>query len=371
MADAPSLSQTLLQLVDDGLWGNPWHSLSEATADLSDADLDYLPVAGVTGHWASDMARPARHGARAILRHLVGASLEAGELLPAPADETSPSWADLEPFDWEHTAADPLHAAEVAHREAGDRAAALAEADLWTPRATNGPLAEFSCAEVVVQCLVLHPQWHFGQLALLPKWRRMGQGSAPTPAAPTIGERLTPCGDWPFHLPPVATRRELLVEVLQQAQETCPWHAFERTIGGLTDQEATWPHHPDTEGDNALPIRFYCLHVATCDVIYTDMAFGDQRNDWRWAGELVGADDDLPPAEACVAMVREGYRFLLHRLAEAPDEALEAVHEMHHGHAMTGWQVVAAMAQHRLWHAGQIALIRDAYAGAGDGPETR
>ena len=365
MAEAPTLAQTLLQLVDDGLWDNPWHSLAEAVADLTDADLEYRPVAGVTGHWGSDMARPARYGARAILRHLLGATVEAGELLPAPAEGRSESWADLQPFDWEGSAADLIHAAEVAHREARDRAAALDEAQLWEPAASEGPLAGFSCAEVVAQCLVLHPQWHFGQLALLPKWRRMGGGAPPTPAAPSCDESLAPCGDWPFHLPPVTTRREVLVEVLRQAQEADPWHAFERVLSGLTDEEATWHHHPDTEEGQALPIVQYCLHVASCDVIYADMAFGERRNDWRWAAELVGAADGRPPAETAATMSRRGHAFLLERLAEASDEALEAVHEMHHGHAMTGWQVVAAMVQHRLWHAGQIALIREAYAGGG------
>ncbi len=357
--------QMLVRLTDDGLWDNPWHSLAEAVADLTDADLDYRPVSGVAGPWASDMARPGRYGARAILRHLVGATVEAGGLLPEPAEPPAERWADLQPLDWEGNAAELVHAATVAHREARDRAAAVNPGRLWQPAALDGPLANFSSAEVILQCLVLHPQWHFGQLAMLPKWRRMGGGAAPTPAAPSRGESLTPCGDWPFQVPPAASARELLVEALRQAQEADPWHAFERVISGLTDEEASWHHHPNTDDDNALSIWFYCLHVATCDVIYADMAFGEQRNDWGWARKAVRADEGLPFAEACATMSRGGHRFLMDRLAEASDEALEAVHEMHHGHAMAGWQVVAAMVQHRLWHAGQIALIRDAYASGG------
>jgi hypothetical protein len=365
MGEPSPLTRTLVELTDDGLWGNPWHNLSEATSDLTDEDLSYRPVAGATGPWMGDMARPSRYGARAIFRHLIGATLEAGDLLPSPA-APSVSWSDLEPFDWECGVADLVVAADVAHREARERTAALEESQLWEPAAAHGPLAEFSNAEVVAECLILHPPWHLGQLALIPKWRRMGEGVPPAPAAPSRGEVLSPCGDWPFHLPPVATHRELLLEVLRQAQEGDPWHAMERTLTDLTDEEASWPHHPDTDSDNALPISFYCLHVATCDVIYADMAFGERRNDWDWAGEVVGADDGLPPAEASVAMIRRGYEFLLARLFEASDEQLEAVHEMHHGHPMAGWQVIAAMLQHRLWHGGQIALIRDAYTGAYD-----
>ena len=43
MTEAPSLSQTLLQLVDDGLWGNPWHSLAEATADIEQPPMGDIP----------------------------------------------------------------------------------------------------------------------------------------------------------------------------------------------------------------------------------------------------------------------------------------------------------------------------------------
>ncbi|MBM3475485.1 MAG: hypothetical protein FJX75_19645 [Armatimonadetes bacterium] len=82
MSDRNPLTRTLIELVDDGLWGNPWHNLAEATSELTDDDLDYRPVAGATGPWGSDMARPSRYGARAIFRHLIGATLEAGELLP-------------------------------------------------------------------------------------------------------------------------------------------------------------------------------------------------------------------------------------------------------------------------------------------------
>jgi len=357
------LSQTLTQLVTDGLWGNPWHSLSEAMSELSDADLDYRPVAGAEGHWMSDMARPAMYGARAIVRHLVGATLEAGETLPEPPEPPAACWRGLEPFDWEDGAASLREACDVVHREAAHRAAALADEQLLRESGAGGALAGWSNAEVVVQCLVLHPSWHLGQLALIPKWRRMGHGAPPVPAAPRGGEALTPCGDWPFHLAPLSTRRELLLEVLRQAQSACPWHALERTLGGLTDEEATWPHHPDTEDDQAQSVRSLCIHVACCDVMYADMAFGERRNDWRWAGQAVGAGSDRSPAEACLAMCRRGYESLVERAGQASEEQLDTVHAMHHGQPLLGWQVVATMVQHRLWHAGQIALIRDAYAG--------
>ena len=284
-------------------------------------------------------------------------------MLPSPA-APSASWSDLEPLDWECGARDLIAAADVAHRRAQERAAALAESQLWEPAVDHGPLAGFSNAEVVAQCLILHPSWHLGQLALIPRWRRLGKAPPPTPAAPSHREVLSPCGDWSFHMPPVATRRELLLEVLRQAQTGCPWHGFERTLVDVTDEEATW-RRAGADSDDALSIWFYCLHVATCDVIYAETAFGERRNDWHWAGKVVGADDGPPSAEACLTMSRRGHEFLLARLAEASDEQLEAVHEMHHGHDMAGWQVIAAMVQHRPWHGGQIALMRDAYAGVG------
>jgi len=60
MGEGNPLTRTLIELVDDGLWGNPWHSLAEAVSELTDDDLDYRPVAGVTGPWGSDMAISAK-----------------------------------------------------------------------------------------------------------------------------------------------------------------------------------------------------------------------------------------------------------------------------------------------------------------------
>jgi len=361
------LSVTLTQLVDDSLWGNPWHRIAEALSELSDEDLDYRPVAGVEGPWMSDMARSGMHGARAILCQLTSATAEAGEALPEPMAPPAARWRDLQPFDWEADVAGLRHACEVAHREAADRAATLDDEQLVAASSAPGALAGWSNLEVIVQCLVLHPSWHLGQLALIPKWRRMGAGAPPVPAAPGRGEVVAPQGDWPFHLPTITTRRELLLEVLRQAQSACPWHAFERVVSGLTDEEATWKHHPDTDHDEAYSIASYCEHVACCDVMYTDMAFGEGRNDWRWMGETVWPGDDVAPGDRCLGMSRKSYEFLVERIGAAADEQLDAVYPMHHGQPLYGWQVVATMIQHRLWHAGQVSLIRDAYAGARSG----
>jgi len=353
------LTQTLVRL-DDALWESPWHSLAEAVSEVTDADLDYRPVAGVAGHWRSDMARPARYGARAIYGHLIGATLEAADLLP-PAG--AGLWAAMEQFDWECSGAELAVAADTAHRQARERTAGLADSVLWELATDSGPLANFSNAEIVAQCFILHPSWHLGQLALIPKFRRMGQGAAPTPAATSRDEMLPPCGDWPFHMDPVDSPKALLLELLRQAQTGCPWHAFERVVGGLTVEEAEWSHHPDAEGEHALPIWIYAHHLAACDVMYADMALGERHNDWDWVGQQVGS----APSRAAEPLVvsRRGYEFLTERVEAAGDEQLEAVHSMHHGHDMAGWQVVACMIQHRMWHGGQIALIRDAYAGVG------
>ncbi|HQK95373.1 MAG TPA: hypothetical protein PLD23_17890, partial [Armatimonadota bacterium] len=350
MASRDTLSQTLTHLIDDALWDSPWHRLSEAVSDLTEADLDYRPVAGVTGHWGSDMARPARHGARAIYGHLIGATLEGADLLPPAGSDLS---AEIEAFNWECGAAELAAAADAAHRQARDRAAALADGALWEPATDSGPLANFSNAEIIAQCFVLHPSWHLGQLALVPKFRRMGHGVAPTPAAPSRDETLPPRGDWPFHMPPTGSPKALLLELLRQAQMGCPWHAFERVADGLTVEEAEWSHHPDAGDEQALPVWIYARHVAACDVMYADMALGERHDDWDWVGQQVGG----APLRATEPLVvsRRGYEFLRERVEAASDDQLEGVHEMHHGHAMTGWQVVACMIQHRMWHGGQIA----------------
>jgi len=363
MAETGILTQTMLQLIDDGLWESPWHTIAEATSELSDEDLDYQPVAGVTGHWMSDMARPASYGARAIIRHLVGSTLEAAEALPEPPGEVAARWDDVEPFDWEAGVSTLMPVIDLAHKVARERVTALCDGRLYEESTASGGLSGFSSMEVAIQCFVLHPHWHLGQLALIPKWRRMGEGAPPVPVAPHPGESLTPCGDWPFRIPQVSTRRDLLLEVLRQAQEACPWHAFERTISGLSDSEATWLPHAATGEDRTPPILDLCLHVASCDVVYADMAFGQHRSDWGWAARSVGADAGLAPAGACAAMSRQGHEFLVGMTGGVSEEQIDAVYLMHHGHQMTGWQVIACMIQHRLWHAGQIAMVRDAYAG--------
>jgi uncharacterized damage-inducible protein DinB len=355
MGDVTDVKTMMLGLVDDCTWNSPWHSLAEAVSDLSDADLAFRPTRGLDGPWTRDMARPSPYGARAIYRHLIDSTLEAADALPGgPRARGS--------FDWECGASELATAADAACREGRNRAERVADDDLWLASAAHDALEKWSNAEVVVQCLVLHTSWHLGQLALIPAWRWMGNGTPPEPGKHATSESLEPSGGWPFHMEPVTTGRALVFDVLSQAQGGCPWHGLERVLDGLTDEEAGWRPYAPAEG-HCSSIADLAGHVAACDVMYADMAFGKKRADWAWVGSVISPEGKVGAAEAVVHACRRGYEFLTETARGATDDDLWAVHEMHHGRPLKGWEVLACMVQHRLWHGGQIAMIRSAYSG--------
>lgn len=362
MAQHDPLVRSLLGLIDDGLWRSPWHTLAEATSDLTDATLDFRPVAGVAGHWASDMERPARFGARAILRHLVEGTLEATDVLtPEGCRPARDEWGACQPVDWEGDAQSLVAMTDAAFRIARQRTSLLRDEQLFEPaRAADGPDG-WSVAEAVVQCFILHPHWHLGQLALIPQWMTNGAGAPPTPGARAQEESVPPMGDWPYHLEPVGSRKDLLLAILGQAEAGCPWHAFERVLEGLGEEEARWTPCPGLETPYPTAVWAFPYHVAGCDVMYSDMAFGERRGDWDFAHGVVGMHGEpWTPAE-CLEGLRRGFAFLTERVTEAGEDRLDDSYLMHHGHTMTGFEVVACMIQHTLWHAGQVCLMRDAY----------
>jgi len=110
-------------------------------------------------------------------------------------------------------------------------------------------------------------------------------------------------------------------------------------------------------------IRDLMIHAAACKVMYANHGFGDRQLDWPGIAPLMGQMDwsrGGPQGLGRILLLSQDY--LRDLVSKAPDEDLDRVNPMHHGRKLTGWQVVACMAQHDAWHGGQISILRDTFA---------
>ncbi len=338
MQNESAIAGLLADMIDYTCWGNPWHRLAEATADLAPDDLSYRPLPGIG---------PARR----VLRHVASCAAWYGEGLAARTDD--PSEAELDRLRGKRatTPADLVHVVDVACHRLHARARCVTDAQLcdrtgvWN-RAYKG--------FVLLDGGVLHAAWYFGQVAMLCSWRRAAAGRPMAPAPGPAGiEGRAPRRDWDdLHL---ASRRDACLRLLRLAYEESGWHALRRCVKGLSEGELAWAPFDSVWGP------MIAIHVAHCKVIYADQAFGSGKLQWGDLDGVLGAPGEQPDGERMVRILDRAQEFLVDHISRASDEDLERTYPMHHGVPHTGWQVACAMAQHDAWHGGQIALMRAAY----------
>ena len=347
----------LADMVKDASHGNRWHCLREATRGLRARDLKYKPV---RVPWGWGYFRRQLVILRRVLLHLCHCAEGYGNhLAPRTRAQVEDEWDASplrKPFD---TPKSVIRPADTVLRRLHARAAAVTDDEL--PERCGMWAANSPKLFVLIDGGILHTSWHLGQAALLVMMsharekQRMRKPTGPASRAPIYpGKR-----DWDdCH---VKSRTEACLKLLDAAYRESPWHAIRRMCTGLTRAETGWRPFPGSPG--FISIEDKIRHVAYCKVMYANHAFGDRSFDW---GDCEAAIDcelwqESGPRKLLSALDR-AHDYLIAHVAAATDTALDRVNRMHHRVPLTGWQVVACMAEHDAWHGGQISILRDAYA---------
>jgi DinB superfamily len=360
MARRGPVARLLADMVYDTAFGSPWHKLAEATEGIAQGHLSYRPA---------KLGRPWHTGGhcciispRLILKHTADAAAHYG---PALGDRTDdPSEAAWDAVDLKGASRDAgalVGAVDVALRRLNARTKALRDADLVQP--TRGVWPGALKGQMVIDGAMLHTAWHLGQVAMLIGWCDRDCDLV-CPQANASAAPPYPFADAWAPLD-VSSRAAACLTVLETAYRQSPLHSIRPTLQGMTPGELTWSPFPDRWGP------MIAIHVAHCKVIYADHAFGDRSLGWGDVDRLIGSTWRRPTAAKLVAAMDRAHEFLVERVAQATDGDLSRVNPMHHNVPMTGWQVVACMAQHDAWHGGQIAIMRDVYDALAEGAPPR
>lgn len=153
-------------------------------------------------------------------------------------------------------------------------------------------------------------------------------------------------------------------ELLVQAYEGSRWHSFQSVIRNLTEEEALWIPPTGYEGfhwadGSILKIIF---HLGADKLVQISSAFGEGSVDWvamehrfKAMGGHLGA---------ALHIAQEGFETTLDALAPLTDDDLLVERPTWGmGRIETG-KLFILLAEHDIYHAGQIAYIRGLYASA-------
>lgn len=354
MRSANPIAGLLTDVVYGTCWGNPWHRLAVAAEDLTDDMLGYHPI-------------PHVHSVLYILRHISEcAEWYADGLAERTDDPSEVEWDALRTVH-ARKAADAMRAVDTACRKLHARARRMQDEEL---RARCSVWNQAYKAFVLMDGAILHSAWHFGQISMLCRWHEAGRKAAvKRPSGSPGKEGRRPKRDWEDFAP--TTRKELCLRLLRAAYEESPWHALRPRVEGISPDELAWtPFGEPPPGElpwspyEGVPGPAVALHVAHCKVIYAEHALGEAALSWEDCDRVLGRAGVGSDGERIFRILDRAQEFLLDHLDAASSEQLERTYPMPHGLPQTGWQVVATMAQHDAWHAGQIALLRAAFRSA-------
>lgn len=131
----------------------------------------------------------------------------------------------------------------------------------------------------------------------------------------------------------------------EAARTRCGWFLEEGFTGDGFDVPSPAP---------LTTIAWKLVHMASCNVMYHEHAFGDRRDLW---GDLVPHT-----AASAIALWEEGHGRLVHALSGLGDDDLEAPVFTNWGEQWPAWRVFWAITHHDLEHGNEIACLRDLYA---------
>jgi uncharacterized damage-inducible protein DinB len=360
MSGGNPVATLLADMVHNTSHGNRWHRLTTATEDLEKEDLSYKPVPAIgCDRREEEFPAPILTPCRILLDTALAAAKCGDAMCERTDDESEGEWDDADLDSAVHDPRELVAAVDTACRRLHARAQRLTDAELAEPGA--GAWHSAAKAFVLVEGGILQMAWHFGQVAMLTNWRRaQGRTEIAKPAVGRAGRRGNvvsarehDSSDFRAESP-----RELCLRLQAAAYDESPWHSICPMIEGSTAEETAWVPFP---GESPRAIVDLCRHVAHCKVMYADHGFAEGTLRWSDCDRILGWSESRCDAEYLLAILGRAQEFLTEHVAAATDEDLYRVNPMHHKVPLTGWQVVASMAQHDAWHGGQIAIMRTAY----------
>ncbi len=159
------------------------------------------------------------------------------------------------------------------------------------------------------------------------------------------------------------TRKEMLQDRLEEAFRGSRYHSFLASLKGVSEEVARWlpPYYKGFPHNNG-SILDLAYHTGGDKHVLISTSFGDGSVTWEQVQQqFEAAGRDLAAARR---VAEEGHVVVLATLAQLPEAELDTQHPYYGGKTLTGAEVFSIIAEHDLYHAGQIQYVRNLYAGA-------
>ena len=131
-------------------------------------------------------------------------------------------------------------------------------------------------------------------------------------------------------------------------------------LGNLATVTAEQWHTTPPGGERT--IASVVLHVGVCLVMYDEYAFGPAKRQWDDPDLVPWTAEEAPMAEA-IAWTTEAHRAFVDHVAALRDEDLDQPRPANWGERVPTRWLIASMATHSAYHAGEINHIRSLLSG--------
>lgn len=158
------------------------------------------------------------------------------------------------------------------------------------------------------------------------------------------------------------TRAEMLRRRLEEAYRGSRYHSFLASLKGVSEEIARWKlarykGFPHMDGS----ILNLAYHVAGDKYVLLSHSFGDGSVSWP---QMLQQFEELGGnLEAAKALAEDGHRLVLLTLEALSESDLDAERPYYGGKTHTAYEIFSIIAEHDLYHAGQINYVRNLYAG--------
>jgi hypothetical protein len=151
---------------------------------------------------------------------------------------------------------------------------------------------------------------------------------------------------------------------LTEAFESSRHHSFLGSLDGVTNPIAQWvpPHYKGFPHMNGSILKIG-VHAAGDKLVLASLAFSDGTFSWgKVEEEFLQRGGNIATVRAMAQEGHEKALKILETLTNPQDFTREC--RYYHGQTLTAYEIFCIMAEHDLYHAGQVNYVKCLYEGA-------